>query len=77
MAKTGFDRTVNRLDNAVTGSMQRIDRVIGKAPDADRIFYESLTSDDFAAIAQEYGVDGLADYVKELEIKKIKEQHAN
>ena len=70
--KTGFDKAAQRHERALDAAFARIDKVVGM-PDEDMIFYEHLQPDELEAIRQHYGDVVLQTYIKDMELKRLKE----
>ena len=62
----------DNLSKAVPKAFQTLDRVIGESGDDEVRLYNSLTKNDFVAIAKEYGADNVSDYIQEMEKKRMK-----
>lgn len=69
----GFTKTATRNQRALDLTMKRIDRVIGAKPDTDMVFYENLRPGDFQALEKVYGTDQVQGYIREMEMKRMKE----
>ncbi len=73
MAKTGFDKATDRIGRALDRVGARVDRIVGTKVDTDLVFYENLKPEDFQSLTNQYGADSVAQYVKEMEIRRLKE----
>ena len=62
----------DNLSKATSKAFQSMDSVVGNSPDEDVRLYESLKEDDFIVISQKYGADDTADYIREMETKRMR-----
>ncbi len=73
MSKIGFDKTADRMGKALERATARVDRIVGTKPDEDLVFYENLQPADFDTLKQQYGEPSVADYIKEMETRRLKQ----
>ena len=62
----------DRLDKIVPKAFQTLDQVFGVTKDDDLDIYNTLTPEDFPHIATRYGADNTAEYIQEMERKRMK-----
>ena len=62
----------DRLDKIVPKAFKTLDQVFGVTKDDDLDMYNTLTPEDFPHIATRYGADNTAEYIQEMERKRMK-----
>lgn len=64
----------NRLESATAKAFKKLSNTPGydESRDADVKFYETLTPQAFDVIAATYGPEALTEYVKAMEIKRMR-----
>ena len=63
---------IDRLDKIVPKAFQTLDQVFGVTKEDDLDIYNTLTPEDFPHIATRYGADNTAEYIQEMERKRMK-----
>ena len=62
----GFVEVAKATGNA----FRSVRKVSGVTTDPDLMRYESFSPSDFESLAQQYGEDSVAEYIKEMEVKR-------
>lgn len=62
----------DRLGRAGKRAFRRVQQAGGLEPDPDLAFYRTLKSEDFDRIAQQYGEEGLIQYITAMESKNVR-----
>ena len=71
MKKT-IDQAIGGLDRAMDGAIQQLDKAVGEPSDPDVIFYNTMNDTDFMALATRYGMPQVQDFIKEMEMRRLK-----
>jgi hypothetical protein len=62
----------DRLDKVTARAFKTLDTVFGGVQDNDLDTYDTLTPEDFPHLATRYGVDNTAEYIQEMERRRLK-----
>ena len=68
-----LSKVVDMTNRGVNSAVNMVQKVAGVDSDPDLKVYNQLTPDDFKAIEKEFGRDATIQYVKQMEIRRMKQ----
>ena len=71
-----YSNAVSKLRWAAGKAMENVRTVTGGSNDNELSIYNRLSSDEFKLIGEKYGQDGLIQYIKTMEAKKMRNNAA-